>query len=83
MQLQDKCPYALTDVRINHVIEKLAIGHAVYELSIGCKSDHWSGKCSSIFYKFLPVLSSSEIEEIDSCFVLNNEFVCNPFANGS
>lgn len=41
-------PYALTDARISNVLEKLALGHAVYELSIGYNSYSWSGKCNSI-----------------------------------
>jgi len=68
-------PYTLTDARINNVFEKLALGHAVYELSVGYKSDSWSGKCNSIYYKFLPNLSADEIEEIDSCFILDNELL--------
>ena len=68
-------PYALTDYRISNVLEKLALGHAVYELSIGYKSYSWSGKCNPIFYKFLPNLCADEIEEIDSCFNLNDELL--------
>lgn len=66
-------PYAFTNCRIDNVLEKLALGHAVYELSIGYKSDSWSGKCSSLNYNFLPNLNKADLEEIDSCFILNNQ----------
>lgn len=64
--------YSIKDLRVNNVLEKLALGHAVYELSVGWRSESWSGKCNYLYYGFFPNLSVDEMDEIDSCFNLND-----------
>lgn len=51
--------------RIERIIVKLAICHAVYELSEGYKSVRWDGSPSSIWWKFKPQMTKREISDYE------------------
>ena len=52
--------------RIERIIVKLAICHAVYELSEGYKSVRWNGYPNRIWWKFKPQMTKDEINDFDS-----------------
>lgn len=62
-----------TRERIERIITKLAIGHAVYELSTGYFSNSFSGKPISIKYNFLFETSKTEKEEFDSLIIMDDK----------
>lgn len=51
--------------RIERIIVKLAICHAVYELSEGYKSVRWNGYPNRIWWKFKPQMTKDEINDYD------------------
>lgn len=57
--------YALNDSRIERVLCKLAICHAVYDLSEGYSCDDWSGHPTELIYKLRPQLTTDERNLMD------------------
>jgi hypothetical protein len=57
--------------RICNVLTKLAIGHAVYELSVGYPKDDDLIVKYDVFYSFSYLMSSKEIEDFTTPYILN------------
>ena len=59
--------------RIERILTKLAIGHAVYELSTGYFSDSFSVSPISIKYRFFFELSEKERDNYDSLIIMDDK----------
>jgi len=68
-------PTNYKDIRIERVLEKLAVCHAVYELSEGYHSISWSGKAKSLAYSFLPDMSDAMINEMNEFIFMDNRIL--------
>lgn len=58
--------------RIERVIKKLALGHAVYELSEGYNIGEGNWTIEKTLYAFLPILSQDTIEDYSSAVFIQN-----------
>jgi len=75
-QRQGKAVRSFRSGKIERVLEKLAIGHAVFELSEGYRDSQrsrWTTK--DIVYKFAPEMSTQEIENYDDIIVMHNRLL--------
>jgi len=58
------------DFKIKRVLQKLAICHAVYEVSEGYHGDAWESNVQGIEFKLLPYMTQDEYEDMDSFEVM-------------
>ncbi len=63
------------DNRVGRILAKLAIGHAVYELSEGYHSQKWNGVPISIKYLIRATVSKEEWENLEYAEMLNKNAV--------
>ena len=74
--IKGKKAWSFRNDRIDRVLEKLAIGHAVFELSEGYRDSQgsrWATK--DIAYTYAPAMSTQEIECYDDIVIMNNRLL--------
>jgi hypothetical protein len=67
--------YNYKSKRIERILEKLAVGHSVFELSEGyyIEDEEWS--VSNIAYAFAPSLSQNEIDDFEQAIDISNQLL--------
>jgi hypothetical protein len=74
--VRDKILFKFQSKRVERVIEKLAIGHAVFELGECYFSEDFdSWKISKVEYAFAPALSQDVIEDYDCAVDISNNLL--------